>query len=74
MLVARRENLLEELAAKIQEAGGRALVKKADVTKEEQVHVDFLEEIFSLHWFGTKVKLGRVHTPQVFYQETRLKL
>ena len=38
VLVARRENLLEELAAKIQEAGGRAMVRKADVTKEEQVH------------------------------------
>ena len=39
MLVARRENLLEELAAKIRAAGGNAYIRKADVTDKQQVYV-----------------------------------
>ena len=37
ILVARRLQLLEQVASKIKEKGGRALVKVADVTCKEQV-------------------------------------
>ena len=37
MLVARRENLLEELAAKIRAVGGNTYIRKADVTDKQQV-------------------------------------
>ena len=39
VLVARRENLLEDLAAKIKAAGGNVHIRKADVTDKEQVYV-----------------------------------
>ena len=38
MLVARRENLLQELSAKIKAAGGNVHIRKADVTDKQQVY------------------------------------
>ena len=60
-LAARRRDRLEELAAAIKDAGGRALPVEADLADREQAGNVVQRTVGELGRLDTVVKIGRAH-------------